>query len=132
MNKDGIIRGQYISPEKLARSKELRKKMTQAEAVLWRRLRANRLDGFHFRRQQIIDGFIVDFYCHRVGLIIEVDGPIHGRTRDYDAWRQEILESRGLTVLRFTNDDVLNHCPDVLARIRAHLRGHTPRPESDL
>jgi len=61
MNKKNIITGQKVSPEKLERAKELRREMTPAERRLWQRLRANRLDGWHFRRQQVIDGFIVDF-----------------------------------------------------------------------
>ncbi len=77
MGKKNIVTGQRVKKEKLERAKELRRNMTPAERRLWNELRANRLGGWHFRRQQIIDGFIVDFYCHKAGLIIEVDGPIH-------------------------------------------------------
>jgi very-short-patch-repair endonuclease len=68
-----IIPGQKVTKEKLQRAKELRREMTPAEKLLWNELRANKL-GVHFRRQQVIAGFIVDFYCHKVGLVVEVDG----------------------------------------------------------
>lgn len=77
MSSKNIIVGQKITPQKRELAKQLRQNMTPAEQVLWQELRANRLEDYHFRRQQIIDGFIVDFYCHRAALIIEVDGPIH-------------------------------------------------------
>lgn len=72
-----IITGQHITSAKAQRARELRREMTPAERLLWARLRANRLQGFHFRRQQIIEPYIVDFYCHQAGLIIEVDGDVH-------------------------------------------------------
>ena len=68
-----IITNQKVTKEKLQRAKELRRNMTPAEKMLWGELRANKL-GIHFRRQQIIEGFIVDFYCHKASLVIEVDG----------------------------------------------------------
>jgi len=71
-----IVTEQKVSKEKLQRAKELRREMTPAEKILWEELRANKL-GVHFRRQQVIAGFIVDFYCHRAGLVVEVDGDIH-------------------------------------------------------
>lgn len=79
-----IVIGQKVDPEKAARAKELRREMTAAEKILWGYLRANRLDGFHFRRQQVIAGFIVDFYCHPAGLAIELDGPVHANQVEYD------------------------------------------------
>ena len=101
-----IVRGQRIDPAKLKLAKELRRNMTPAERRLWSALRRNQLDGFHFRRQQIIDGFIVDFYCHAAGLVVEVDGPIHDRTEqaEYDAERDRTLETRGLRLLRIRNE----------------------------
>jgi len=77
MPRKNLVIGQKVQPEKVALAKELRDTMTPAERYLWQQLRANRLDGWHFRRQQIIDGFIVDFYCHQADLVIEIDGPIH-------------------------------------------------------
>ena len=117
MKVPGIITGQRIDPTKLELAKALRRQMTPAEKRLWAALRRNRLEGFHFRRQQIIDGFIVDFYCHAAGLVVEVDGPIHEQQEDYDANRDEVLENRGLHVLRFTNEEVMQNFKETLGRV---------------
>ena len=103
--------------------------MTPAERQLWKRLRANRLDGWHFRRQQIIDTFIVDFYCHEAGLVIEIDGPIHAQEVQEDQDRTQVLNLRGLKVLRFTNNEVMNHIRQVLDRILAELKPDSPSLE---
>ena len=84
-SKRNIVIGQRVMAEKVAQARRLRKQMTEAEKRLWERLRGNRVDGVHFRRQQIIDGFIVDFYCHAAGLVIEIDGQIHAHQVGYDA-----------------------------------------------
>jgi very-short-patch-repair endonuclease len=93
--------------------------MTPAEAMLWQRLRANQMDGMRWRRQQVIDGFIADFYCHAVGVVIELDGAIHQQQADYDLARDEVFARNGLRVLRFSNDEIRQALDDVLARIRA-------------
>jgi very-short-patch-repair endonuclease len=72
--------------------------MFAAEKILWQELRSNKL-GVHFRRQQIIQGFIVDFYCHRAGLVVEVDGDIHDLQREEDARREKALSAVGLRSL---------------------------------
>jgi very-short-patch-repair endonuclease len=115
----GITTGQKINPAKLERAQELRRNMTLAERRLWHRLRTNKLDGFHFRRQQIIDGFIVDFYCHAVGLVVEVDGAMHHEQLEYDVERERVLEARELRILRFRNEEVLTDIESVLTRIQA-------------
>lgn len=117
MSHKHIITGQRISPELKARAQELRRNMTPAEAKLWERLRANRLEGYHFRRQQIIDGYIVDFYCHAVGLVVEVDGAVHFDQQDYDRRRDDHLRALGLTVLRFFNTEVNKEMDTVLSVI---------------
>jgi very-short-patch-repair endonuclease len=117
---EGIIRGQKVDRELQQRAKQFRREMTIPERVLWQELRAGRLDGLRFRRQQIIGGYIVDFYCHSASLIVEVDGPIHDTAdmRDHDAIRTESLTLRDLRVLRVTNADVLHNLDDVLQRIK--------------
>ncbi|MCE7860728.1 MAG: DUF559 domain-containing protein [Chloroflexi bacterium CFX2] len=85
-----IIPGQHVTKEKLQRSRELRREMTPAEKILWEELRANKL-GVHFRRQQVIQGFIVDFYCHRAGLVVEVDGDIHNMQKEEDERREKAV-----------------------------------------
>jgi very-short-patch-repair endonuclease len=112
-----IIAGQLVSAAKLQRAKELRQQMTSEEKILWQHLRTNRLNGLHFRRQQIIDGFIVDFYCHKARLVIEVDGEIHQQQTDYDAARDTVLAARGLRVIRIRNEEVRNTLEEVLERI---------------
>jgi very-short-patch-repair endonuclease len=121
-----IITGQKIDPAKLQRAKELRRAMTPAEKRLWSALRRNQLDGFHFRRQQIIAGLIVDFYCHASGLVVEVDGPVHEEQAEYDAERSRILGARGLRVLRIRNEDVMRDIEGVLVRIREACGDSTP------
>lgn len=132
MERSSLSRGRH-TPEKRAASRRMRREMTPAEAALWQRLRAGRLDGFHFRRQQIIDGFIADFYCYAARLVIEVDGGVHDEQRDYDAARDRIIAARGLRVLRLTNEQVLRDLPATLHAIRdaaqcRDVQGESPPP----
>ena len=112
-----IIPGQRVSKEKLQRARELRRDMTPAEKILWQELRANKM-GVHFRRQQLIAGFIVDFYCHKAGLVIEVDGDIYDLQQEEDAMREKALIELGLRVVRFRNDEVLKNLSAVAGRIK--------------
>jgi very-short-patch-repair endonuclease len=121
VNRERIIAGQR-GEGKAALAKELRNTMTPHEAMLWKFLRAGRLEGYHFRRQQRIDGFIADFYCHTAGLIIELDGRIHEDQKEYDALRDTILRARNLLVLRFTNDQIEQNMKYVLAVIRKNTK----------
>src|SRR6476469_9993306 len=77
--------------EKFRQAETLRRTMTPAETMLWQHLRANRLQGYHFRRQQVIAAFIADFYCHAAGLVVEVDGGVHAAQVTYDAERDRVL-----------------------------------------
>jgi len=114
-----IIPGQRVAKEKLERARELRREMTPAEKILWQELRGNKL-GVHFRRQQVIAGFIVDFYCHQVDLVIEVDGSVHeaDEQKEKDTERDKVLSGMGIRVLRFRNEDVIKNLSGVLGRIR--------------
>ena len=112
--------GQKVTKEKLQRAKELRREMTPAEKILWNELRANKL-GVHFRRQQVIAGFIVDFYCHRAGLVVEVDGDVHDLQQEEDARREKVLSELGLRIVRFGNDEVVRDLSTVVGRIKAYL-----------
>ncbi len=114
---NNIVIGQKIPQELSKRARELRHNMTPAETILWNQLRTNKLKGFHFRRQQVIDGYIVDFYCHAVALIVEIDGDIHKQQIKYDANRDAHLISRGFKVLRLANDEVMNNLHVVLDKI---------------
>ncbi len=117
MTRKDIIIGQRVASEKVERAKAFRRGQTPAEQALWQRLRRSQLHGLHFRRQQVIDGFIVDFYCHAAGLVVEVDGPVHEVQTTADEERDSILQGRGLTVLHVTNGEVQMDIEGVLQRI---------------
>jgi very-short-patch-repair endonuclease len=103
------------------RARQLRRAQTPAESRLWAVLRRE-WQGSHFRRQQVVEGFIVDFYCHEAALVVELDGAIHRQQSDEDAHRDAVLMGWGYTVIRLTNEDVTDHLPDALARIRQAIR----------
>ena len=106
---------------KLAR--ELRKNQTESEKVLWEVLREFRSYGYVFRRQHPIDIFIADFYCHKLSLIIEVDGGVHSseEARKHDEGRSAELEKIGIRVIRFTNEQVLNDKDIVVKHIKRYI-----------
>jgi len=108
---------------KVQLAKDLRKNMTPEEQALWKRLRGNQLHSLHFRRQQVIDGFIADFYCHAGRLVVEVDGGVHEDQREYDAERDRIMTSRGLRVFRVTNEEIQQNLEGVLERIASEASG---------
>ena len=110
--------GQKVSRELLERARELRKNMTPAERVLWQELRHNRLNGLQFRRQQIINPYIVDFYCHAKALVVEVDGDIHDLQQDYDEERCNYLITCGFRMLRVSNKEVMQDLAVVVEKIR--------------
>ena len=105
-----------VHPHMTKRARELRKNMTHPEKVLWHLLRSRELEGLKFRRQHVIDPYIVDFYCADLLLVIEVDGESHDDP-EADARRTAYLESQGLTVFRVSNDQVLKERVAVLDAI---------------
>ena len=98
-------------------ARKLRSRSTKAEAFLWRFLRGKKMAGAKFRRQHPIGNYVVDFFCFELGLVIEVDGETHAARRGEDRKRQEVLESMGLKILRFTDAQVLYSTDAVLDRI---------------
>ena len=105
------------TPKVFGHAKQLHRNMTPAEVKLWARLRAHRLDGIHFRNQHAIGNYVVDFCAPRKKLIIELDGSQHLEQEAYDKGRTEYLESKGYTVLRFWNNDVINDIESVIRAI---------------
>jgi len=99
---------------------EMRENPTQAEKILWERLRANKQE-YHFRRQHIVDHFIVDFLCLRKNLIIEVDGDVHDAQQERDRERDDTLRGLGYTILRFRNEEVLQNIENVIKKINDTL-----------
>ena len=107
-----------------ARARELRHEMTPAEKKLWWRIRNGQLNGAHIRRQHAVGPFIVDFFCAKPRLVIEVDGDTHAEQVEYDAERTRWLnEQKHYRVIRFTNDDVLRNIDVVVQRIKEELEG---------
>jgi very-short-patch-repair endonuclease len=109
------------NPYSFQRARELRRVSATAEQRLWECLRDRWLHGLRFRRQQPLHGYILDFYCADCHLVVELDGAVHQdqEQQAYDAHRNEHLQERGLTVLRFTNGGVEQTLGAVLRRIAA-------------
>lgn len=102
---------------KWIRARRLRNDSTDAERRLWRFLRRQQLGGHKFRRQYPLAGYIADFVCVPVRLVVELDGGQHLDALAYDQWRTEALQREGYRVLRFWDDDVLLRTQDVVAEI---------------
>jgi very-short-patch-repair endonuclease len=98
-------------------ARRLRRDQTDAERVLWFRLRDRRLDGWKFKRQVPIDRFVVDFCCADAKLIVEIDGGQHDQDGERDADRTKVLEAMGYLVLRYWNNDVMRNINGVLEDI---------------
>ena len=113
------IRG--TTPETEQAARKLRNNLTPAEALLWSALRNKQLEGFRFRCQHPVGNFILDFYCPSCKLVVEVDGEIHERQTEYDNARSAQLAEYGYRVLRFSNKQVMNDLPQVVAEIRRIL-----------
>jgi len=88
-----MIRNQHYTQIKLAIAKKMRLEMTSAEACFWKAVKGNKLNGLHFRRQQVVDGFIADFYCDKLKLVVEIDGGVHEKQKAYDAERDRIIKT---------------------------------------
>jgi very-short-patch-repair endonuclease len=106
----------------------LRKKMTDAERILWKRLKDKSIFKVKFRRQHPVDIFVLDFYCHELKLAIEVDGEIHlsAEAREYDEGRSYELENFGIKILRFTNKQIFENLDEVQASILSTINDITP------
>jgi very-short-patch-repair endonuclease len=122
MTRNGrITRGQKVQPEKLSVAKRLRREMTSTERNLWKALRRNAVDGSHFRRQQVIEGYVVDFFCDAAKLAIELDGGVHEEQWQYDESRDRVISGRGVRILRISNEAMFDS-EGVIALIREALR----------
>ena len=118
-------------------ARDMRKNASEAEILLWDKLRNRKLSGLKFRRQQHLEGYILDFYCHEVRLGIEVDGKYHEEKeqKEFDEQRTQYLNEFGIEVIRFTNEEVLNNIDNVLVNIKkvseARIEANpSPRPRS--
>ncbi|MHC2466544.1 endonuclease domain-containing protein [Bradyrhizobium embrapense] len=113
-----------VSERQRNRAKQLRQAMTRAETLLWRHLKANRMDGVGFRRQTPIKNYVVDFVCFSANLIIELDGDSHDfeERQKADERRDAFFISEGFRVLRFTNEQVTSNLEGVVEAIREATR----------
>jgi very-short-patch-repair endonuclease len=115
----GAVQLQKMTAVKIEQARTLRKIMTPAERVLWAELRMKRCNNLKFRRQQVIDGFIVDFFCAEKNLVIEIDGSVHELEvqKKIDEHRREVFKMRGLREIRFRNEEVLSDLDGVLREV---------------
>lgn len=102
-------------------ARTLRKSSTDAEKLLWSRLRSKQIQGHKFRRQEQIGRFIVDFVCYERKLVVEADGGQHAVEKEKDAERTAWLNSQNFTVVRFWNHEILTNLEGVLEKIMLHL-----------
>ncbi len=102
------------NPKLKSKARRLRKEGTKAEALLWLCLKGRKIGGYQFTRQKPIGNYIVDFYCPRLGLAIEIDGITHDHKQAYDRKRQREIESQGISILRFFDDDVKTNLDEVV------------------
>jgi len=123
----GLIRLQKVQQEKLSDSRELRRNMTDTEVILWQELRNRRLCGFKFRRQQVIEGFVTDFYCEISKLAVEIDGGIHAEKeqKEIDEHREKVFQARGIKTIRFQNNAVAKSLSTVLEKISEECKIRT-------
>jgi very-short-patch-repair endonuclease len=126
----GLVRRQIVREPHREAARVLRQRQTPAEQRLWQHLRGSQLEGMRFRRQQPIGPYIVDFYCDAIGLVAEVDGPIHEQQVEYDRERDAYLAAHGLQILRFTNDTIFDDLESLLRTIR-HTIALPPLPRGE-
>lgn len=107
---------------------KMRREPTNAERILWQELRDKKL-RVKFRRQHLIDQFIVDFYCVELGLAVEVDGGIHKKLCEADQQREQILKAQGCSLVRFTNNEVEEDLPKVIRGIKDKIRTLSTKPD---
>ncbi len=120
-----------LDPQLLIFAKTMRTNSTEAESLMWQILRAKRFMNLKFRRQHVIALYIVDFYCHELGLVIELDGSQHSTddALEYDAERTKFLKALDLKVVRYWNHDVLRRADVVLEdllNVCCELRNTSP------
>ena len=107
--------------------------MTLPEILLWSKLRSKQLDGYKFRRQQPIFDYVVDFYCHELKLIIEVDGEIHFRKEqiNFDENRDKLLKINGYYIFRLTNFEIQTDLETSVNKLRSYISTNLSRSQGD-
>ena len=108
------LRKNPVTAETIARARRMRREPTYPESLLWMKLRTGQIGGLHFRRQHPTGPSVVDFYCGKAKLAIELDGVSHDGREAHDERRAEYLRNNGVRVIRFTNDEILRDVENVL------------------
>ena len=107
---------------KIQLAQEFRKKPTKSEKIMWSALRRKDFLGYKFRRQHVIDGYILDFYCPKLKLAVEIDGGIHQRQIQADKERQAIIETDGIKFFRINSEEVENSIVLVMEKLKKRIR----------
>ncbi len=100
------------------RAQELRVNMTPTEKLLWDRIKEKQIEGYKFRRQHPVYRYILDFYCAEKNFAIEIDGGVHDDSKEYDKYRDQLLESLGIKTLRIKDDEVIRNIDTVIEQIK--------------
>jgi len=114
-----LYNGQKINTPRyvIELAQEQRKNLTESEQLIWSKLRNRQLHGYKFRCQHPVYRYILDFYCHKAMLAIEIDGPVHKYRRKYDTIRDEFIKSIGIITIRFSNEEVFYSIENVINQI---------------
>jgi very-short-patch-repair endonuclease len=114
----------HANPSTYEIARLLRKQQTEAEEMLWQLLRNRKVCNLKFRRQHAFENFVLDFYCHEIKLVIEADGKVHNEKDviEYDNARTARLNEVGITVLRFTNDEIETNSLFVIKKIQNWIK----------
>lgn len=122
MFKIGLVRPIFHlnSPHLKERRQELRNNAPEAEKMLWKKLKNSQL-GCKFRRQYSVDGYVVDFYCPKFRLAIELDGKTHNKTQIYDQYRTRWLNAFNIKIVRFTNQQIFGDIDKIITTISSLL-----------
>ena len=125
--------GYYGNRELVRRARVLRSNMTRAEIILWSRLRSKKINGYKFRRQQPLFDYIVDFYCDKLKLIIEVDGEIHSFSEraNYDSKRDNILKINGYHIIRLSNLEIETEINSAINKIILYISENLSPSQGD-
>ena len=107
----------YNDQQQKLRRQELRKNQTEAEKILWQKIRNRKMNNLKFQRQYGVGPYILDFFCPQIRLAVELDGDYHQNEVDYDKERELFLQDKDIKVIRFWNEEVLNNLGSVLKKI---------------
>jgi very-short-patch-repair endonuclease len=116
----------YYNSNLKSLSRKLRRAGVLSESLLWNALKGKKMSGYLFNRQKPIDRYIVDFYCKKLKLVIEINGYSHENKFEKDKTRQDKLKSLGLTILHFSDKDVRENINNVLEAVISWVRGFEP------